>query len=219
MRVLIITEDSATKLPQINKWTNKIQKGLDIEKDDELIKLLKKHNSPIPSDDLVDEESYKIILKDYIRPAKFMFSGMFSEVRDFSNKLATITPTNLYIVSGRYGLINENDSIIPYSKNVKTNVELKNLDDNTAFVEKIHSLLSDYTLIIFLLPSQYIKFFYANGIFESISKKHSVVIVTGTQNNDILSKYPHFTILSRKGVARLGYKNFNKIIELIKKSG
>lgn len=216
MRVLVITEDSAIKLPQINKWANKITKGLDIEKDDELVRLLKKHNSTIPSDDLANEENYKIILKTYVRSAKYMFSGMFSEVRDFSNRLATITPTDLYIISGRYGLINENDSIIPYSKNVKTISDLKNLDKNTGFAKKIHTLVNEHSLIIFLLPSQYIKYLLTKGIFESIPMYHSVVFVTGTQNNDTLSKYPQFTILSRKGVARVGDKNRNKIIEIIK---
>lgn len=217
MRVLIITEDSAIKLPQINKWTNKITKGLDIEKDDVLVKLLKKHNSTTPSDDLVNEEVYKNVLKTYVRPAKYMFSGMFSEVRDFSSVLITITPTDLYIISGRYGLINENDSIIPYSKDVKTISELQKLDENTGFIKKIHSLINEYSLIIFLLPRDYIQFFITKGIFESISKHHSAVIVTGNQNSEILSKFPRFTILSRKGVARLGNKNRSKIIEIVKK--
>lgn len=189
---------------------------MDIEKDDVLIKLLKTHNSTIPSDDLANEENYKSILKTYVRPAKYMFSGMFSEVRDFSNKLVTITPTDLHIISGRYGLLNENISIIPYSKNVKTITELKNLDENTGFVEKIRTLVNGYTLIIFLLPRDYIQFFITKGIFESIPMTHSAVIVTGNQNCDTLSKYPRFTILPRKGVARIGDKNRSKIIELIK---
>jgi cytoplasmic iron level regulating protein YaaA (DUF328/UPF0246 family) len=216
MRILIITEDSATKLPQINKWTNKVQKGQDIQKDDELINLLKQNNLAIPSDDLADEKKYKTILKSYIRPAKYMFSGMFSEVRTFSNRLASIAPTDLYIISGRYGLINENHLIIPYSKDVKTIPELKNLNEKTRFVEKMQSLINDSTCTIFLLPSQYVKFFITLGIFDSIPKKHSIIVVTSSQNIDSLSKYPNFTVLSRKGVARLGYKNFNKIVEQIK---
>jgi cytoplasmic iron level regulating protein YaaA (DUF328/UPF0246 family) len=216
MKVLIITEDSAIKLPQINKWTNKITKGMDIEKDDALINLLKKHNSTIPSDDLENEENYKKVLRIYVRPAKFMFSGMFSEVRDFSNRLAKITPTDLYIISGRYGLINENDSILPYSKNVKTIPELKNLDEKTGFFEKTHTLVNKYSLIIFLLPRQYIQYFITKEFFESIPKNHPIVIVTGTHNCDIFSKYPMITILPRKGVARIGNKNRNKIIEIIK---
>jgi cytoplasmic iron level regulating protein YaaA (DUF328/UPF0246 family) len=216
MRILIITEDSAIKLPQMNKWTNKITGGQDIENDEILVKLLKTQNWGIPSDDLENEENYKILLKNYMRPAKYMFSGIFSEVRQFSNILAAIAPSDLYILSGRYGLINENDLIIPYSKNVKTVHELQNLDKISGFVEKIHTLINKYSLIIFLLPNQYIKYFISKGIFESISKNCSVVIITGTQNGKILSKYPKLTILPRRGVTRLGDKNRSKIIEIIK---
>ncbi|MEN6292871.1 MAG: hypothetical protein ABFD07_12755, partial [Methanobacterium sp.] len=142
MSVLIITEDTATQLPQVDKWTTQIRKGQDIEKNLELLQLLKTHNSTIPSDDLKKEKAYRTILKQYIRPAKFMFSAVFSEVRDFSDESAELTRTDLYIISGRYGLINGNDEIIPYSKTVKTSIELAELDKKTEFVKNIQTLLN-----------------------------------------------------------------------------
>ncbi|MDD5142874.1 hypothetical protein [Methanoregula sp.] len=217
MSVLIITEDTATKLPQVDKWTTPIRKGQDIEKNIELVQLLKTHNSTIPSDDLKKEKAYKTILKKYIRPAKYMFSAVFSEVRDFSDESAELTRTDLYIISGRYGLINGNDEIIPYSKTVKTSIELAELDRKTDFVKNIQTLLNQYSIIIFLLPSEFIKFFLIVGFFDSIPKKQTVIIVTSTQNNTILGKYPNFITLSRKGLARLGAINREKIIDLIKK--
>lgn len=217
MSVLIITEDTVTKLPQVEKWTNRIRKGQDIVNDIEILQLLKTHNLTIPSDDLKKEKTYKTILKNYVRPAKFMFSAVFSEVRDFANELAVFTPTDLFIISGRYGLINENDKVIPYSKTVKTSIELSDLDRKTEFVKSIQRLIGKHTVTIFLLPSEYIKFLLIIDFFNTIPKNHKVIIVSSTQNNFILKKYPNFITLSRKGLARLGVTNRKKIIDIVTK--
>lgn len=216
MSVLIITEDSAIKQPQIDKWKNTIRKGQDIEKDNELILLLNTNNLQIPSDDLGNEAVYRTTLKKYLRPAKFMFSGMFSEVRAFSNQLATLTPTDLFIISGRYGIVNQDDFVIPYSKNVKTVAELRILNTNTGFVHKIQDLMTQSPVTIFLLPSEYVKFFLLQGVFDSIPRDRSIIVVTNAQNAAILDGYPNFIILPRKGVARLGYKNWEKILHIVK---
>ncbi len=66
---------------------------------------LKKANLNIPGDDTDLEDRYREALNDFIRPAWLMFAGMFGEIRKFYEILREILPTELYIVSGRYGFI------------------------------------------------------------------------------------------------------------------
>lgn len=69
MKVVIFTEDTAVKLPPINRWTGKYGRGIDITEDPKVMSLLESHNLAVTHDDIEIENQYREILHEFIRPA------------------------------------------------------------------------------------------------------------------------------------------------------
>jgi hypothetical protein len=141
MKVAIFTEDTDVKLPPIDRWTGKYGRGIDITQDLKIRSLLESHNLAVPHDDIEIEDKYRKILHEFIRPARSMFAGMFAEVRIFADTVSGFAQTDLNIVSGRYGLIQENEEIIPYSHHIQTEKDLEILDKRTDFSNLMLMLL------------------------------------------------------------------------------
>jgi len=77
--------------------------------------VLEKHDLPMPTCDLENEEKYKEALRDFVLPAFQMYQGTFNYVRDLVNKYREKGDrVELRIISARYGLISEDTPIIPY---------------------------------------------------------------------------------------------------------
>jgi cytoplasmic iron level regulating protein YaaA (DUF328/UPF0246 family) len=217
MKIVIITDDSGSQLPSFNKWKNQFGKGLRIDQNNEILSLLTSEKLTCPTDDITNEDKYRTILKEFVRPAKFMFSGMFVEVRDFSLVLTEIKPADLYIISGRYGLINQNKSIIPYHHHINNPRKLKELDEQTDFVTRLLNLVSNSRLAILLLPSHFIEYLMIQNFFDEIDRKTPIIIVTAEKFENSFKSYPNIIFYQRRGVARIGKSNQNKIISIVKK--
>ena len=201
------------KLPEIRKWKKTLGKGIDIRKNGEINAIFQNNSIPLPSDDLERETEYKNVLKEFIRPASLMFAGQFLEVKRFAEELNSHISTDLFILSGRYGLIHSSVEIIPYYTYNESVDQIKQLDLMRHFSEKILQISTDYDVIIFLLTSGYLQYFSLNSLLEKLPINARIVVV-GSKQLDI-SKDNRIIFLSRKGVARIGKANYNKIIEIV----
>jgi len=213
LNISIITEDSNAKLPPINKWKNTLGKGKDIENIPEIISLLKMNNLKIPLNDVENEEEYTEILKDYTRQAKLMFSGNFSEIREFSNYLEKYGNVKINILSGRYGMIDGDRIIIPYNYHLNSEHKLTELDNKTNFARAIQVVCEKSDIIIISLPAYILEYIIKKNIF--IPKNKSLrIVVCGNYFLNVM-KESGFIAFPRLGVARLGKDTRHKIINLI----
>ena len=217
MRISIITDDTKVKLPVFNKWKLKFSKGIDIRKDTTIKSRLSEYNTKYPCDDIENESQFKKILHDFIRPANQMYGGMFTEVRYFGQKLSSLMPTQINFISGRYGLISENQEIIPYYYQIETTKHLEVADNKLQICEKINRILENNEIILFLLPKQYVEYFIKNGIFRKNLNKTHLIVVSSDEFREYFSQIPNVLFLRRIGVARIGEGNRKKILEYINK--
>ncbi len=212
--ISIITDDSKTVFPGIHKWKG-MSRGKTIgELKDETSEILLKYNLSFPTTDLKLEPKYKEVLHKYVRPAKFMFTGPFSEVRSFSEEIKKYGDVSLYLLSGRYGVIDQEVEIIPYDSTLNDEVSLRNLDLSTSFSDNIKSISLHSDIVIFLLPKQTLEYLIEKRVFE-VGKILKIAVCsksTGTNMEKL-----GFEIFNRPGVARIGVKNKEKILEIIKK--
>jgi cytoplasmic iron level regulating protein YaaA (DUF328/UPF0246 family) len=214
-KVVIITEESGVKLPVMNRWKKQLGKGEKIDKIPGLIAILKKNNLPIPSDDREFESQYREVLTDYIRPAHLMFAGRFSEVKQFKDKIDSLLSPRLYIISGRYGLLDESDEIVPYVFNLDSNEKLVKLNKSFQLCEKIIDVTRNADYAIFCLPTTLLAFFASNNLFEKVRVKKSLIIIGSTQFEKQYRNNQKILFLPRKGVARMGKTNQERIMKII----
>ena len=80
---------------------------------DKVKKILEEKGLSIPRDDIENERIYRIVLKDFIMPAKEMYVGITSPLLKLANY-----GYKVYVISGRYGLIDANYEIIPYDTKI-----------------------------------------------------------------------------------------------------
>lgn len=215
MNVVIFTDESGVKLPEIRIWKSSLGKGKDIDKDEKIILLLKKNSLTLPSNNIEFETKYREILHDYIRPAKLMFAGMFSEVREFKDCLSDIAQVSLYILSSRYGLLEEDELIIPYVSNITSSSELEALDERTRFSQKMLENTSESNIILLFLPSYFIRYLLSINWFSHLNPNSIILTVTSKHLIEPLSKYSNIKVLERKGVARIGLNHRDEILSLL----
>lgn len=144
-----------------------------------------------------------------------MYAGMFSEVRSFVDELGKRCDVDLYIISGRYGLINQNDEIIPHKYHIDTIEKLKDLDDALNFSIKIRELCTDKSVLILCLPKHYISYLNSIQWFKKIPEDTSIAMITSTEFSYLESQQDNIRVLPRKGVCRLGKENKKEILDHI----
>lgn len=214
MRVTVFTEESGIKLPEIKKWKNSLGRGRDIGKDKEIKALLEENNLSLPQHNIELEKRYREILQDYLRPARTMFAGMFTEVRDFKDNLSNYS-ISLYIISGRYGLLGEDEIIIPYVSNISSTNDIEILDKRTDFSQRMLEKTTESNIVIILLPIQFISYLLAIDWFSFLNSDSTIVLVTSKHFKENFSDMPNIKLLERRGVARMGSYNREEIISII----
>jgi len=197
--VVVITDDSGTILPPKNFWKSKFGTGIDIREHAEINRLLAEHGLGIPADDLDREEVYREILKDYLRPARVMYAGMFSEVRSFVDELGEVCNADLYIISRRYGLVNQHDEIIPHKYHIDSIEKLQVLDAAQGFSAKMREVCTGRTVLIFCLPKHYIAYLNSIRWFETIPEGTGVVMITSKEFADLEASHKKYPGASQKG--------------------
>lgn len=214
MKAIILTDDTSSQLPTHNKWSNRFGIGSIISKNPSIINIFKKEKIELPSNDYENEERYKQILHDFVRPARNMFGGRFSEIRYFEEELKKIASVETFIISGRYGLLEGDTEIIPYYFSIKTITQLKTYDKEHHFLEKLISVIPGTTHLIILLPKIYVEYFIKQCFFDRISQKIKIIVVSSKEFDVELKKYANVTLLERKGVSRLRNQNCDKILAI-----
>lgn len=214
MKVTIITEDSGVKLPKINKYKGTIGRGIKLSERKELNQVLKKNKISIPSNNIEKEDFYKTKLSYFVRPAKFMFAGMFSEVRVFYDELRKNYDVELYIISGRYGLINQELKIIPYDLHLEDYKLVVELDKKTGFFNKITKATDSSDYIIFLLNSNILSYLFDKHILEKININEKFIFVCSSEFKDKIIESGNI-FLQKTGVARIAEINRKNIKETL----
>lgn len=215
MKIVIFTDESGVKLPEIKMWKKTQGRGKHIENDKNILAILAENTLPLPANNMEHEEQYRDILKEYIRPARKMFTGMFTEVREFKEQLAEQACVSLHIISGRYGLLDENELIVPYVSNINDIEALKELDNRTCFSSKMAEYANKADIIIMLLPIHYINYLMSKNWFTIPSYMTKIIMVSSKHFKDQFSDMPNIIVLERKGVARIGATNKKMIIEAL----
>lgn len=217
MRALIITDETGSKLPQVDSLNNKIGKGSDVSKYTPILKILEEKLLPIPSTNFELEEEYKSILSDFIRPANLMFGGLFNEVRGFHYRMKDIIPTDLMIITSRYGLISEKDLIIPYRSESFTADSVPLVDSKAHFFTNIVSIQNQYDFLIILLSSPILRYILKNNWLQTLPSEQKKYCVTGDSLHRELSEVPNLLLFTKKGVSRIGSKNSTEILNHMKR--
>lgn len=216
MKIAVFTDESGVKLPEIRKWKKRQGRGIDVAKNENLVAILRKNNLQIPGNDIQFEDLYRDVLQDYIRSAKNMYAGMFIEVRDLVDSLNKISKASLFVISGRYGLLEENDLIIPYSFSIKSESDLIQLDTKHSFVNKMNEKATDADIIMCFLPSYFIKFLLNVNWFKKLDSNKTVILVSSKNLEQSFVHSSNIKLLERKGVTRIGKQNRDAILELVK---
>jgi HEPN domain-containing protein len=146
--------------------------------------ILSRAGLPIPSFDLYREQTYRELLKQLSRPAKEMYSGpTFRAVLNLVNELRKCgKKVHLYIISARYGVVEENEPIIPYDATLKgmQQKDLTKWREERKVIQRLTEIIQRerYELAIVALPKEY-----AQAILDFLEKKpvqQTIIITTRT---------------------------------------
>jgi len=226
MNIAIITDESGVKFINKKPTRKKTGKGIYVTASDEIIQLLKNNGfNHVPFDDLENENKYLSILHEYVKPAQELFAGRFSEINYFANTLRDNKYPNdveLFIISGTYGLIKGIEKIIPYKFYLGDKKIIEKTYRKFKIIPKISKIINSNNTTIILLPLDQLSYLFKNenNIFKDTTQRRTVIIVSsGSLSNKITNQAKQKDIdllyLYRRGVARMGKENRNKIIEKI----
>ncbi len=145
----------ANKVLVITNCTS--EKNVDMEG---VLKTLDAVGLNMPSFDVELEKRYREVLRGFVRPARDLYGGSFRAVKNLVDALrASGKQVDLYIVSARYGLINEVDEVVPYEASLKGKPKdwirgwFMKLNVEGKLMQIINS--NKYDLIIMALPKEY----------------------------------------------------------------
>ena len=156
--------------------------------------ILQKFHLPIPTCDLENDEKYRDILKDFILPASEMYEGSFKFIKRLATQLRRAgNEVHLFIISARYGLINEHASIIPYECTFKgfKRKEIRTIAEKLKIYENLIDLLSgqEYDQSIIILGKDYLLTIFdklkGKDFFQALKSKQLVVFGSKQLKNEI----------------------------------
>ena len=121
---------------------------------------LRRLGLPVPSFDVEREPYYRGVLKSFVRPAAEMYRGTFAAIRNLVRRIRECgRHVDLYIISARYGLVGENDPVVPYDATLKgmSAQQIREWAERRSLLQKLDSLARSggYDLIIAVLPKEY----------------------------------------------------------------
>ncbi len=215
MKVAIFTEDSGVKYPEIHKYKGTLGRGRNLEDIPGFVETLEENDLNIPTDDLENEERYREVLKEYLRPSTLMFSGMFREVKGFYEDIEEMVDVDLYVISGRYGLVKDDEEIIPYDAYVDSKDALQGLDDRTALTDDIVEVANSVDLSMFFMATRYLEHLLDRNVFDRIDT--DIIVVSGKTFIQKIDHLENVTGLSKRGVARISWQNRGKIKERLER--
>jgi len=146
----------------------------------EVLQILMHHSMRVPGFDIENEAEYRRILAPFVRLAREMYGGTFRPVINLVDALREKgVHVDLYIISARYGIINENDEIIPYEatlKGLKT-CKIDSWSKRLGIESKLRALVENnqYDFIVVNLPREY-ALSIRNILGEFLQMRNAVII-------------------------------------------
>ena len=143
-RVLVVTNCTSSKAVDVN----------------EVQRVLARHSLRMPSFDLELEDRYRQVLSAFIKPAGEMYGGSFRAIKNLVDELRRVGKSvDLYIISARYGLIREDQPIIPYEASLKGKDRdwVRDWSRKLGVEERLMRVINEgnYDSIIIALPREY----------------------------------------------------------------
>ena len=126
---------------------------------------------PVPGLDLEREREYRRALSGFALPAREMYLGVFSSVRRAADeaRLRGLS-VSLYVMSARYGLISELDTVIPYDATLSGmgEGELREWASSRRLAESLARASSGSDLLILALFRGYLRAVLLSGFSPAV---------------------------------------------------
>lgn len=198
-KVLILTHCTATKNANMNVVS----------------RLLTQAGLKIPSFDLENEDTYRRVLRNFIKPASEMYGGTFTAVKNLVKSFRECgKQVDFLIVSARYGIIREGDLILPYDATLKgmKASEVRRWSIERRVNQALKELAKEpYDLAIAVLPKEYF-----TAVKEALSQLSAdkLVLISTRNSSKHLSRVKHIYLPGSSLYQRLKYvKLLTKICE------
>ncbi len=182
-------------------------------------------NLQTPSFDLGEEPVYRDVLREFIKPARDMYVGQtIKPVKELVKTLKSCGKyVDFYIISARYGVIGENDLIIPYEAKLgaSNKEKLKKWSEERKVVSKLQDIVAKggYDLAIIILSRAYAlaleEFFEKTGISHLIivaaeSVLKTLKLTTGAIQLPVKGRqHVKYTRIIQEAVSKICRNRFN----------
>ena len=158
---------------------------------------------------LVITNDSTVFLKNGISPAKDMFGGRVTEVRNFCNRLSAICDVSFGMISGRFGFVPGEYVVMPYDEVTDTPEKYYELQERKDYATVINHTARPFDRIIVFVPKAMMAILLDNEAFP-----RKVIAVTDEDFKEYFdgnrwSWYP------RSG-ARIGKENADAIAKEIR---
>jgi hypothetical protein len=146
----------------------------------EVVSVLRERGLTVPSHDIEKEALYREVLRNYIKPAREMYGGSFAVVRSLADVLRRVDKeVDVYIISARYGLIGENEPIVPYEATLKGKLKgwIRQWSARLGVENKLLKVLSSkkYDLVIVALPREYA--YAVEGVLRRLLRMENAILI------------------------------------------
>jgi hypothetical protein len=145
-----------------------------------VVSVLRERGLTVPSHDIEKEALYREVLQNYMKPAKEMYGGSFAVVRSLADVLRRVgKEVDVYIISARYGLISENELIVPYEATLKGRPKewIRHWSAKLGVENKLLKVLSSkkYDLVIVALPREYA--YAVEGVLRKLLRMENAILI------------------------------------------
>ena len=158
---------------------------------------------------LVITNDSTVFLKNGISPAKDMFGGRVTEVRNFCNRLSAICDVSFGMISGRFGFVSGENVIMPYGEVTDTPERYYELQEKKDYATAINQISRTFDRSIVFVPKAMMAILLDNDAFP-----RKVIAVTDEVFKDHFTEN-QWSWYPRSG-ARIGKPNADAITEEVK---
>jgi len=157
---------------------------------------------------LVITNDSTVFLKEGLCSAREMFGGRVSEVRNFCNRLSTVCDVSFGIISGRFGFVPGEYTVMPYPEVTDTPESYYELQQRKDYAGKINFVSRPFDVTVAFIPKAMMAILLDNDAFT-----RKVIAVTADDFKDEFEKRG-WSWYKRSG-ARIGKENADSIVKEI----
>jgi len=157
---------------------------------------------------LVITNDSTVFLKDGLCSAREMFGGRVSEVRNFCNRLSAVCDVSFGIISGRFGFVPGEYTVMPYPEVTDTPELYYELQQRKDYAGKINFVSRPFDVTMAFVPKAMMAI-----LLDSDAFTRKVIAVTGDEFKDEFEKRG-WSWYKRSG-ARIGKENADRIVKEI----